>query len=379
MLGVLALLAGVSLADGGAAPTRPEVWIGHYDPQHLATEGLEWSEARAGVAAVEFYINMLAFLAPQGEYPEFVRELRAHGVATAVQCGYFDWESTLTDFSEPNPKGISDKVRMSLTRGVGEETARSEIAKVACLTACGGGPDHVVLDGPIRRLMHPGADTGRMTPSGEPQGLASLEEALDEVVGYMRTWLRALPDVRFVVLSNFPNWGWRGGTAYWGSGPDGMFWGDYEPVVRATIERLQDEGLPLDSVRADNPLEHLRGEVRLEGTPWPTPIVSPQEVDWLSRLLELERTVESYGVPFDLIANSEKGGAESGLAFEQRSLEYLSYYRSAGGSPARYVFEAWYPHPEKVGPETEPGTLTHLALEAIRRLSAFADGEGDPR
>lgn len=230
------------------------------------------------------------------------------------------------------------------------------------------GIDLVALDGPIRRLLNPGADTGRATPHGEPQGLGSLEQAVDEIVQYMKVWEEKDPKVRFVVLTNFPNRGWNGEVAYWASGKDGMYWGDDRPAIELLIKRCREAGVALDGIRADHPYEFATGKFELTGTKWPAPLKDPKSIDWIARLLELEKLVRDSGYKFELIVNSEYGGATSNEGFAKHSLEYLDLYHRRGGRPDRYVWEGWYQYPKQVAPDTVPYTLSHTAVEYAKRI-----------
>src|SRR5690554_1527470 len=151
--------------------TFPQVWMGHYNPEHLATQSLDWDFVRAHVDVVEFYINMVAYRVPAEDYRPFVEQLKAHDIKIAIQCGYFDWRPVSEDFTTENPKGIAELVNERIEPGIGKITAETEMNKLHHLIEAGGTPDYIVLDGPVRRLMNPGADTGRTTYRGEEVGL----------------------------------------------------------------------------------------------------------------------------------------------------------------------------------------------------------------
>jgi hypothetical protein len=358
----------LSTANTFESGDGPELWLGHYNPERLGTEGLEWDQAKRVTDGIEFYINMIAYRVPAKELEVFCKQLREQKISVGVNGGYFDWVSLPEEFLDPSPTTpIREKVRMKMTVGVGAETARVEMKKLDNLIRAAGGIDIIAMDGPIRRLMYPGADDGRATPSGEAIGFSELSSAIDEIIGYMATWRASHPHVRFVVLSNFPNWGWKGDVAYWASGPDGMYWGDYKPAIESLIHGCDEAGLPLDGVRVDNPLEFATGEFELRGTKWPEPITDPKTVDWFPRILELERITRAAGLKFDLIVNSENGGATSNQAFAERSLEYLELYRSKGGRPDRTILEGWYQYPDRLGPDSESYTLSHTAIEFAKR------------
>lgn len=362
------LAAGIvaACAPTMAAPSvrAPEVWLCHNHPEPLGREPDQWYTVQRRLDVMQLAINAVAYLIPQDDLGRLASLLRRNGIGVSIECGYFDWDPHATDFTAPNPKPITDRPRAEIRHGIGKATARLEMAKIAPMLRAGMRPDYIVMDGPIRRLMNPGADTGRTTAKGEQQGLATLEEAVAEVIAYMREWRRRFPGVRFLALTNFPNWGWKGQPAYWASGPDSMFWGDYYPVITALIERTRAARMPLAGLVIDNPYEYTTATIPVE-SPWPPPSKSPRETDWMARVIELERYAEGKGLDVSLIVNSQRGGYESDEAFVRYTLEYLNAYRAAGGSPRRYVFQTWYRYPRKLVPETDPFSMTGMLREAI--------------
>ncbi len=346
----------------------PQIWMGHYNPEHLATQNLSWDFVQKHVDVIEFYINMVAYRVPAEDYQPFIEQLKENDIKIAIQCGYFDWRPQSEDFTTDNPKGIAESVNEHIEKGIGKITAQTEINKLHHLMVAGGKPDYIVLDGPVRRLMNPGADTGRTRFRGDEIGLDSLDDAIIEIIAYMETWREAFPDIRFIPLTNFPNWGWKGEIAYWGSGPGGMFWGDYFDVANKLLDALAATDLPVVGLRADNPYEFIMGTKNLTGTPWENPDVDHSAIDWLGRVRELEVLTREKGFAFDLIVNSDTGGGTSPQLFMEESLRFLETYHNAGGRCERYVFEGWYAHPKEVGPEDKPYTLTNLLREAILRI-----------
>ncbi|WP_436714503.1 hypothetical protein U8335_15635 [Roseiconus lacunae] len=359
--------------DGSTTANAPELWLGHYNPERLGNPTERWPAASKAIDGIEFYINMIAYKVPRENLTAFCQSLRIHKIQVGVSGGYFDWESIPEVFTgQSTQTPIQEKVRLNVTSGVGELTARVEMKKLQNLIDAAGGIDLIALDGPIRRLLYPGADNGRTTPKGEAVGLKDTSQAVEEIIRYMQVWQESHPQIRFVVLTNFPNWGWRGDIAYWASGPEGAYWGDYKPAVELLIQRCQQAGVRLEGLRVDHPYEFTTGEFELAGTKWPTPIRDPKTVDWMARIRELEQITRKAGLRFELIVNSEYGGATSNEAFAKRSLEYLHRYHEHGGRPDRYVLEGWYQYPNRVAPDTEMHTLSHTALEFDRQINALS-------
>jgi len=365
------LLTTIAVADAGAAGKKPGVWMTHMSPQALAEEGAQWDFVRTHVDVVEFYINTVAFYIPAEKLRDLVPILKKNSIKIAIECGYFDFENNSKDFTAPNPKGITDVPRTTFDDSVGEETARVEIAKIENLLAAGGEPDYVNMDGPVRRMLHPAADFGR----ADLRGFDSIDRCVDEMIDYMRVWRARFPKVQFFALTNFPNWGWKGEPAYTGAPPDGMLWGDYYEVVRKIIGKTKAARIPVLGVTADNPYEYFTGThvhkpwINYQDEPKASAAADDQtKVDWAGRLLGLERYVESQGLRFNLIVNSEGGGLASAEAFSDGTLKFLDEYRKAGGSPAGYIIQSWYKCPEKVVPETERHTMTWLVKTVIERV-----------
>ena len=179
------------------------------------------------------------------------------------------------------------------------------MAKLAKFYAAGGQVDFLDLDGPIRRLMHP--ENRR-----DGRRFDSVEAAADELVDALRLHRRAHPKTRFWLLTNFPNWGWRGEVSYHARGPGRQDYGDYDQVVRVVLRKLKAADIVLEGVTVDNPYDYLVGEhpsVNLK---------DPKSVDWLQRVRTYEDFARAQGLAFNLIVNSERGGHESDERFSTR-------------------------------------------------------------
>lgn len=320
-----------------AAPEVPEVWICHFDTARLVTDELEWSFVREHLDGIKLYIGKVG-PGRQAWDPDalaaFCAVCAEAGIRLSIECG-----GTL-DF-------------MPLDETNGEKSAELELRSFRNLREHGGELFALDLDGPVRRLMHPGE--GR-------QGFGDLEAALTELCDYLTIVRAEFPETAFYALTNFPNWGWRGGLSYHGRGEMRQDWGDYAPVLAGIIRRTREAGVPVAGVTCDNPWEYANG-TRRSAT-----LEDPAQVDWMHRILDLERYVEAEGLEFNLIVNSEMGGNTSAQAFYEGTLAFLEAYRAAGGTPKRILIQSWYPHPEAVGPEDEEYSFTNLVAEVIRRV-----------
>jgi hypothetical protein len=366
---LLAFTVLVCLTGGAVralSPARPEVWMNHVRLEGLARSGAKWDYVQRHLGALEFPINAVGFLISDDDLQRLAAIVKARRIRVAIECGYFDWVSKLEDLEKPSPKGMTDTPRLRVEPGVGEETARFEIAKLRPLVRAGVVPDYLNLDGPIRRMLWPGSDVGR----NDLQGLPAIDASVDELVAYMRAMRRAYPKVQFFALVNFPNWGWKGEPSYWG----GMFYGDYYEALKRIDQKTRAAHIPILGVTADNPYEYYAGLqphkpwMTLPGEARPTKALDVAKIDWRKRLLDLERAVKSRGLEFNLIVNSQGGGEASGEAFHRTTLAYLDAYRKDGGAPRRCILQSWYRFPEKVASEDEAYTMTNLVKEAIRRI-----------
>ncbi len=328
-------------ANSPAAKTQPaesEVWLCHSNLDALVAEDAEWAYVREHLDGIKLYIDKVggrrANRASDETLKRLVRLCEKDGIQLAVECG-----GTL-EFAP-------------LDSNNGERSAEIEFAKIKRLTEAGGNLAYLDVDGPIRRLLYPG--TAR-------QGLPSVDACATELVDALREHRKAYPDLRFWLLVNFPNWGWKDGVSYHARGPQRQDWGDYLPVLQTVLRRTREAGVPFDGVTVDFPYDYAVGKHRSVN------LKPPTQVDWIARIRDLEGYVEKEGLEFNLIVNSEAGGQASDEAFYHDTLAYVDAYLAAGGSPKRWIVQSWYPHPKQVVPETAPHTMTALVRAVIKKL-----------
>ena len=293
-------------AEGSAdrEKSAAEVWLctgkGVLD---LLAPDAEWPFVRDHLSGIQLYIDMIDRATPEqlGQLAQLVQQ---QGYQVSVECG-----------------GTLDFAPMDETNG--EVSARIELAKLAKFYTAGGRVDFLNLDGPVRRLMHP--ENRR-----DGRRFDSVEKAVDELVDYLNLVRKAHPEIRFFLLTNFPNWGYRGEVSYHARGPQRQDYGDYDTVVETVLQKLQAAGISLAGVTVDNPYDYLVGEhfsVNLQ---------NPRTVDWLGRVRAYEDFARGQGLQFNLIVNSERGGHASDEAFCADTLKMVETYRKAGGRPVRW-------------------------------------------
>jgi hypothetical protein len=330
------LAAGVAVAED--AP--PEVWMHHAKWQALAEGEQAWRFVAENVDGIQFFIDSVR--RPGSEPLEKLGAiLKKNEIGVSVECG-----GTLGAFL---PQG-----------DVGRRSAEHELAKLRNLTEAGIRIDYLNIDGAVRRLLYPN-EGGR---SGRPEiaPIESVDRAVDELLVYLREVRKEYPQLKFFILTNFPNWGYKGDVSYHARGPQRNDWGDYFPVIETILRKTRQADLPIAGLTVDNPYDYALGEhrsVRLD---------DPKQVDWIARVLDLERYAESEGLEFNLIVNSERGGQTSDQKFFEETLKFVDLYLTRGGTPKRLIVESWYPNPRAVVPETEPYAMTALVKAVIQRV-----------
>ena len=364
---IILIAGGLTTENRGESPG---VWLNHFQLGDLATaQDSDWPVTSEGLDTAFFAINTLWPMAkpmklsiPPKAAAAATGKLRKDGIKIGVECGYFDHQQILKDPTDPASDVIPTRELPLLAPGVGARTAKVEIAKLRSLWQAGYPPDYLVLDDPMRRLTIPGQDN----PAQLLKGMTDYSSAALEVVSYMRVMREKFPAVRFVVIMNFPNWGWKTEPAFLvGPGRSGtMNWGDAHLALEALFPAVLKAGQTIDALQGDFPWRYFAEQ--------PTDAIAAT-VNWPERLLQLETYARSKGTRFNLTANSEAGYV-SAKAFSEDSLKYLDAYLAAGGKPDNFVVQSWYPHPADLLPEGKPYTGSWLSARFIERLREIGKG-----
>ncbi len=329
----------------GAATRQPEVWLCAGDRiAALLREDAEWPFVKRHLTGIKLYVGQLGkprrptIASPSDRLRQLARFLREQHLQVAVELG-----------------GCLDFAPMDDTAG--EWSARHELAAIDNFYAAGGKIDFLDIDGPIRRLMHP-------NHRRDGRHFDSIEKAANELVNALRIHRKVHPEIRYWLLTNFPNWGWRGDVSYHARGPNRQDYGDYDQVVRIVLAKLKNAGIPLDGVTVDNPYGYLIGNHRS------VKLSDPKSVNWLGRVRSYEDFVRENGLTFNLIVNSERGGQESDERFFRETLRMVDLYRQAGGQPTRWFVQSWYAHPKQMVPESAPHSMTALVKAVIQHVGS---------
>ncbi|MDP1614956.1 MAG: hypothetical protein Q8L68_04090, partial [Methylococcales bacterium] len=232
-----------------------------------------------------------------------------------------------------------------------------ERAKIQKLVTAGHPPDYLVFDGPVRRMIY---------PYGVEANYHSHYTAATATINAVQYWKAEFPEIKIYLLSNFPNWGWKGSVAYnnhgYTAGTMGL--GDYFTILNVLYNTAINAGVELEGFMMDNPYDYT---TKLVGSnQWS--LISG--INFWDRLRDFQNVVEGLGLKSALIYNSERGGTTSNYLFWKDTLDYLGIYTTGGpetvGGPNTHVtnIESWHEFPTSVLPDYTLFTLSNTAAHA---------------
>jgi len=327
-------------AADAAIPLRencfPEVWLCTAGVFDLGRPDARWDYVRNRLTGIQMYIDRID-KASLEDVQRLAGVVRNNGLKVSVECGGTLGFAPLDDRN-------------------GEVSAQIELRKLDKWRQAGGRIDYLNLDGPIRRLLYPRRGKRRI------KGFESVESCANELMDYIHAVRTVYPKVQFFLLTNFPNWGYRGRPSYHARGPNRQDWGDYDEVIQTVLRVAGKRNIHIAGVTVDNPYEYLVGEHVSVKNP------VPWKIDWMGRVRAYEDFIRQQGLDFNLIINSEKGGKASDREFYERTLKMLDATLRAGGKPTRYIVQSWYRHPTVIVPETAPFSMTALVKAVLQRL-----------
>jgi hypothetical protein len=327
-----------------------EIWMCKGNPWLLGTSP-DWEFVKHNVDVIKLYVDQVNSASVE-DLRNLVDVCKEHSIKIAIELGgLVDWRAD----------DVDSRTGESLTA---ENSFSDEYAKVKRLTdplsegGAGGVITYLDIDGPIRRSLY---------PFGGEQFYHTLDSATDELVEVLQLWRQQYPELKFLLLTNFPNWGWRGEPAYfnfgYAAGPLG--YGDYFDALEMAIQKTNAAAVPLTGLTVDNPYDYAIGAHASNQQS----LIS--SIDFMSRLRDLENYVEGQGLQFDMIYNSARAGNQStgsNQLYYDETLEFIDAHLAYGATPLRYIIQSWYFHPTGWVPETSGYTMTHLAADVIRKL-----------
>lgn len=314
LVSILGIILGA--CGGGKAPSPfldpPPVralWISptHVDPDGTVHAGLreglkdlfrhpeQWTEACAATKVFKFYAGNA--MADAGFFiDEALPFLRTHGIGVALEVG----GATGTQCGPGR-----------------EQLFQDELAFVQRIYDEGYEVEALCMDSPLG--------------FGAPWCPYDFDAGVENVARYVATYRARFPGVLIGLTDPLPL----------------RFRGTYRPdfptAIRTVVERLARDGLALDFLQADNPLEHGQ---------------------W-GKVVEAERACRDLGLDFGLISNSE---SPSDQGFCDGSMEAYRQYGGAGGTPDFVVLQSWFPRPLADAPEDGTATFTRLVRDFARRF-----------
>lgn len=334
----------------------PEVWMAILPADVLTNDQAEWDFVKKHLDGVKFWTQQIDYEAKdwpfqggvdaRGAMEKLVKILNKHKISIIIEKGCFP--------QLEGPSGMGGESG-PFDSTYAQRAAEGEIARLKRYEKIGGKVRFFDVDGPIRHMLH---------PVGEKGGFDTIEQCAEAFVDYMLLVQKEYPDIEFFALTNFPNWGYRGDVSYWG----GQNWGDYYVALEAVTRIAKKKKAPLRGFTIDNPYDYAIGEVRPEHIKYDPKTI--KTIDWIERILDVEKHCRKHNLEFNLIFNSQRGGETSAELFNKESLAFIDLYHDRGGQPDRYILQSWYTHPNRneIVPESNPNTFTGLVKVVIKKV-----------
>jgi hypothetical protein len=280
-------------------------------------------------------------------FENLLPELKKYHVKIAIYGGYIQKDS-----SNPNCSGSV----------AAQNDLNNYIAKIR---AKGALVSYIVVDGfPRNLLLDPARDN-------EPVGCKkTVDQAVPELASYMQTIHASYPRIKIGLDVNFAQWAYNwNGTPY-------SYFGlpvpltDYKSILEKMVTDTTNKGEKIAFVQVDNPYDYITDE---HSSSWHTPSdVGYKGVDWLARLLDLEKEVKSKGIRFGMMYNTSEDDLlnqdnsfsmdtpAADKKFHDDTVAFAKLYKSRGGKPNQTVFASWYPRgPSKLLPESAANTFAN--------------------
>ena len=235
----------------------------------------------------------------------------------------------------------------------GTYSAEVEFAKVAPFFDAGyanyGMPLYMTLDGPFAHGLHPGKK-GSAPPCtyNETTAIIELAAYFARFSALARQQYNVSADGGIVYGWNEPV-PWYSVTSAYPPFRDGTLknYGDLAALVDAVVAH---PGTRFDYFHADSPL--MYNLVSNGGSGY-------------GKLGMLMARVRKAGLRFGKYFNSEQGGATSGAAFHDGTLQDFDDFVVHNGLPDDVLVESWYPYPRVAAPEAQGGTFMNTTADVF--------------
>ena len=259
-----------SARTGMSTDSKPEVWLCHRNLHELVDEGADWEFVKKHLDGIKVYIGALArgrsHILTDDELTRLVKMLNETGLKLSIECG-------------------GTMGQLPVDENNGRKSAEIALRAVRKVHEAGGTVHFLDMDGPVRRLLATGSHRSDFGKRYEWQGFTEIQPCADQLMIFMAVVRQEYPAIQCFALTNFPNWGFKGGLSYHGRYENRQDWGDYFDVVSTIVPRAKAEKLPLVAVTVDNPYDYAIGE-RFSVT-----LKDPGQVNWMQRMIDLERYV----------------------------------------------------------------------------------------
>jgi len=316
-----------------------EVWA-YADVTRLG----EWEELRGDLKVLQLHNNLIP-TATEEELKNLADIARDHDIKISVALGAMNNAAVVK-----NPvNGPADFTFF-----------QKEYPKLKKYTDQGGKIDYISMDDPIRRHLYPVVN-GQEVKNDE----WTLAEGNAEIVKIMQYYKEYFPGVKIIYITNFPNWGWEDGPAYFrfgynGNDPQGR--GDFKAAFTDLFRQATEAEIEFFAISADNPYSFYTGS-------WPSNQSQlTSQVDWPERVRTLERFTEDLGMNFILIGNTVGVGGTTAEDFQNETVNYVKDYKAGGGTPYAYMIQSWDPVPTKTLPEDDDFTMSNTVLKAFEEF-----------
>ena len=357
ILVLLFLTASCVAQQRNGLENTPEVWLCHHDIEELADPAADWDFVREHLDGIKVYVGTVTGTNKHTRISDpnlvaLARILKENDIQLAMECG-----GTLGHFNSAGPVGL--------------RSAGTEMKRIDRITSLGGTMHYLDMDGPISRTLWSGRQRFDHKKRGNT-GFSTIDRCVDELIHYMQAVNRHYPDLKFFTLTNFPNWGWKGGTSYHSRHENHQDWGDYYDVISTLLREAKTAGITnLVGVTVDSPYPYTIGRVRSVN------LKDPSRVNWVARLRDLEEYVESQGMEMNLIVNSVERLEVDAKMYCEETLALIDLFEQAGGTPARYIVQSWGHHPERMLPESDPVSMTGLTKAVLCKVKGIRPADNE--